>query len=436
MIREKLIVWQTNTESKDGDTMNIAKHIIILALAVLTALPAGAYPLYNADHIHMPRLVPYRTRPQPRGARLPLESVDLRLTGRKDMALPEPEAQDPDLARQILSIIPQDERESYSWAIMDLSDPDRPRYVEHRGLAQQFPGSVGKILVALAFFQALADAYPDDLAARMRLLTETVVTADEFIVKDEHDVPKVSDIGRLYWEPLEIGDTGNLWTYLDWMCSASSNAAASVIMREVLLLQEFGRDYPRPAAESAEALRAPGYKDRLAWMHKTFWNALTRNGLDPNQLRKGSFFTRRGKQLMPGFGSTCNARELMRYLLYLEQGKLVDEWSSREIKRLLYVTQKRIRYASAPALSEAAVYFKSGSLYSCRAEPGFECGKYMGNRVNMLNSVAIVEDPALTRETYYICVLLSNVLRKNSSVQHQTFGTYLHRILQRTGEKE
>lgn len=406
--------------------------LLILLLILAQAVPAAAYPLYNAGDVHMPRLEPYKRRPQPKGARLALENVDLRLSGRQDMELPA--EQDKQLAAKILSIIPQDERERYSWAVLDLSDLDNPRWVEHRADAPQSPGSVGKICIALAFFQALADAYPDDIDARMRVMTNTVVEADEFIVHDHHDVPKVEE-GRLFWEPLEQGDKANLWTYLDWMCSASSNAAAAIVLREAMLLQRYGKDYPLPLAEAAKALRSPSRKERAAWLWNTLVEPVSRNGLDAKKLRQGSFFTRTGKQIMPGVRSYCTARELIRYLLKLEQGKLVDTWSSREIKRLLYVTQKRIRYASSPALNDAAVYFKSGSLYSCRPEPGFQCGKYMGNRINMLNSVAIIEAPAekivqTGPETYYFCVLLSNVLKKNSSVQHQTFGTYLHRILE------
>ena len=84
----------------------------------------------------------------------------------------------------------------------------------------------------------------------------------------------------------------------------------------------------------------------------------------------------------------------MLFLLLLEQGKIVDQFSSREIKRLIYMTQRRIRYASSPALKNAAVYFKSGSLYKCKPDPKFKCGKYRGNVRNLMNSVAIVEYPA------------------------------------------
>ena len=83
----------------------------------------------------------------------------------------------------------------------------------------------------------------------------------------------------------------------------------------------------------------------------------------------------------------------MRYLLRMEQGRLVDEWSSREIKRLMYVTERRIRYAVVARARDAAVYFKSGSLYECAPEPGFTCGQYMGNVKNYMNSIAIIESP-------------------------------------------
>jgi hypothetical protein len=113
----------------------------------------------------------------------------------------------------------------------------------------------------------------------------------------------------------------------------------------------------------------------------------------------------------------------------MEQGRLVDVFSSREIKRLLYMTERRIRYASSPALADSAVFFKSGSLYSCRAEPGFKCKKYHGNVKNYMNSVAVVETPAGMKRLHYLATLISNVLYKNSAVEHQTLATYIHRII-------
>jgi hypothetical protein len=98
---------------------------------------------------------------------------------------------------------------------------------------------------------------------------------------------------------------------------------------------------------------------------------------------------------------------------------------------MLYMTERRIRYASSPALADSAVYFKSGSLYSCRKEEGFKCRKYHGNVRNYMNSVAIIESPAGENRLHYIVTLISNVLRKNSAVDHQTLATRIHRIIEK-----
>ena len=114
----------------------------------------------------------------------------------------------------------------------------------------------------------------------------------------------------------------------------------------------------------------------------------------------------------------------MHFLLHLEQGKVVDDFSSREIKRLLYITQRRIRYASSPALYNAALYFKSGSYYRCKSEVGFGCGKYRGNALKLLNSVAIVESPAGKPDgPFYQVVMTANVSKDNASLLHQYLGT-------------
>jgi hypothetical protein len=98
---------------------------------------------------------------------------------------------------------------------------------------------------------------------------------------------------------------------------------------------------------------------------------------------------------------------------------------------MLYMTERRIRYASSPALADSAVYFKSGSLYSCKKEEGFKCRKYHGNVKNYMNSLAIIESPAGEKRLHYIVTLISNVLRKNSAVDHQTLATRIHRIIEK-----
>ncbi len=368
-----------------------------------------------------------RGRAQPPGGRLPTGEVDLRLLDHRDLELPAP---DPGFSARVVALLgPRKDR--YSIALLDLSDIGHPRYAEFRGDHRQNVGSVGKLIVALGLFQALADTYPAEPQARTRVLRDTVVTADRFIESDHHTVRLWDpDSTRLTRRPLRVGDRGSLWEFLDWMLSASSNAAASMVMQQAMLLRHFGRAYPIPRDQIGRFFEQTPAQGLAALFADTFHEPVTRNGLDLAQLRQGSFFTRYGKQRVPGTTSYGTARALALYTLRLEQGRLVDVYSSRQIKRLLYMTERRIRYASAPALADSAVYFKSGSLYQCRAEPGFVCRKYRGNVRNYMNSVAIVESPAGEKRLYYITALISDVLYKNSAVDHQTLATRIHRLIE------
>jgi hypothetical protein len=212
------------------------------------------------------------------------------------------------------------------------------------------------------------------------------------------------------------------------MLSASANAAASTVWKEVMLMRAFGDDYPpSPAAENSFFADTP--RARLQQIALSVVNdPLRALGIKESEWRLGSFFTRTGKKIVPGVRSYASPRALLLFLLRMEQGRAVDAWSSLELKRMMYMTERRIRYASSPALAEAAVYFKSGSLYRCKKEPDFECGKYLGNVDNFMNSVAIVEK---ADGRVYLVALMSNVLRINSAVEHQTLATYIDRILAR-----
>ena len=411
--------------------------LLIVIILLLTGVPAvWGYPLDGYPSTGIIRLEGFRLaqngtvrgRQLPAGALLNLEQVDLRMPDQADFQIP---AADPEFTGKVKQLLGT-EADRYGISLMDLSDPENPRYVEHRGDYQANPGSVGKLIVALGVFQALADIYPDDIEARLKVLRNTAVTADSFIISDHHKAP-FWELGgpKIWYRPIQEGDRASLWTYLDWMLSASSNAAASMVMRELMLLVQFGSEYPVSPEAGRRFFKESPKKELAALLVKALQEPVTRNGLDIKQLRQGSFFTRNGKQMVPGTTSYANPRELMRFLIKMEQGRLVDVFSSREIKRLIYMTQRRIRYASSPALSPAAVYFKSGSLYKCKPEPDFKCLKYHGNVTNMLNSVAIVEHPAGKRQLFYMVVVMSNVLRKNSAVAHQTLATRIHRLIER-----
>jgi hypothetical protein len=406
-----------------------------LALLAIPRLALG-YPLDAYEQTGMLRLEAYRLsqtgevkgRILPPGGRLGLADVQLRLTDHPDFEIPAP---DPELSASILEMLGED-ADGYAITVLDITDPAKPRYAAHNPEQNQNPGSVGKLMVGLAWFQALADTYPDDTEARDALMRDTHHVADAFIRSDSHKVPfwKPGD-SEVVFRPIQEGDDGNLWTWLDWMMSSSSNAAASTVMSQLVLLAHFGAEYP-VSPEVAAKFFADTPKSKLSSIYtKAIQSPLTRNGLDVSKLRQGSFFTREGKARIPGTNSAATPLELLRYIVEMEKGKLVDPYSSLAIKRLIYLSEGRIRYASSPALRRSALYFKSGSLYSCKQEPGFECGKYKGNVRNYLNSVTMVETDEPGRRLQYIVVLLSNVLRKDSAQIHKQVATQIHEIMER-----
>lgn len=48
-----------------------------------------------------------------------------------------------------------------------------------------------------------------------------------------------------------------------------------------------------------------------------------------------------------------------------------------------------------------------------------------------MNSVAIVEQVVDGVKLQYMVIVISNVLRQNSAVDHQTLGTQIHRLMKK-----
>ncbi|MEA2079166.1 MAG: serine hydrolase [Pseudomonadota bacterium] len=412
------------------------RRVILWLLLLGLGAVVHAYPLDGYEYTGISRLEFYRLaalgevkgRQLPPGALLSMQEVQPHGIG-----LPEDPGflSDPDMVAEIKTMLGA-EADRYAVALLDMSEPDNLVYAEHNAAIKVNVGSVGKMLVGLAIFQRLHDLYPDDIASRERILRNTQVVADGFIRSPSHKV--------VFWQPdtrtlkfrrLQEGDTASLWEYLDWMYSASSNAAAAMVMKQLIVMQHSAHAYPMPQDETDDFFESTSSVELGKLLDQAMTGALVKNGFDPDQIRQGSFFTREGKRRVVGKTSYATPRELLRLVYKLETGQLVDKWSSREMKRLLYMTQKRIRYASHPALKDAAVYFKSGSLYSCVPEAGFVCRKYMGNKRNQLASLAIVESPAKDSQYRYMVVVSSNVLRVNSAVAHQTLAMRIHRMIER-----
>lgn len=317
---------------------------------------------------------------------------------------------------------------SYAMVLVDISDPAAIRWAGLRPDLRQNAGSVGKLICMAAVFHALAGAFPD-VEDRARVLRESVSPAGDWVSNEIHKVPKWdAELRRNHYSVINPGDSFRLGEWIDHAISASANGAGSIIWREAMLIRHFGSDYPKSFAES-ERFFAETPKSQLAALAMAVvTEPLAAAGIDTSNLQQGSFWTTKSKQKVPGTVSYATPRELARLVFRIEQGRLVDEWSSLEMKKYMYMTKRRYRYAYAPELHEQAVFFKSGSLYSCQPEEGFRCDKYMGNVRNLMNSVAAVEgrtkdDPA------YIATLMSNVLRFNSAWDHSRIAAAVHETM-------
>ncbi len=320
---------------------------------------------------------------------------------------------------------------SYSLTVLDISDPNNMRYAERNETSGYQPGSVGKIAVLNGLFTQLANIYPDSWEKRTALLRDKSVKAGVWGLTDEHTIPIYNiETKKLVKRQVIASDVFTLYEWADHMMSVSNNGAASILWREVLLMAAFGKDYPELTQEQADAYFKNTPRKELTDLGNDVVNLPLRTlGITSDEWRLGSFFTKGANTYVGDKGGSIGTPiGLMKFLVQLEQGNIVDKESSLEMKRLMYMTDRRIRYAQSPVLKEAAVYFKSGSLYKCDRTKGEACGKYMGNVTNFMNSVAIVEHPDNCR---YIVVLMTNVLRKNSATDHMMLASSIDKIVRK-----
>lgn len=84
-------------------------------------------------------------------------------------------------------------------------------------------------------------------------------------------------------------------------------------------------------------------------------------------------------------------RGLMKFLFVLENGWVIDYKLDLEMKWFMYVIDCCICYVFFSVLDSVVVYFKFGSLYGCSLSFFGFCGEYVGNKMNYMNLVVIVE---------------------------------------------
>lgn len=415
------------------------KRGIFLILIFMAGLffEAAAYPIdgYNLTGIrrllrlHFINSGEIKEKPPLPGAQKSIEDIELHLCGTERGeqldSLPE---RDPELQKALNGLFPN-LHESYSVALMDIT-PGRPvRYAARQEDRQFQPGSVGKLAVIAGLFCELENIYLDSFENRRNLLKTKFVRGGRWAVYDVHTVPFFDpETKKFFKRQVNEQDVFSLYEWADHMLSVSNNGAAAVLWREVILMRVFQQDYPELTEKQANEYFATTPRAELADIAISVVNEPLRAlGIEHEEWRLGTMFTRGATSYVPPKGgSTGSPRGLMKFLVALEKGEVTDKESSLEIKRLMYMTDRRIRYAANKSLDSAAVYFKSGSLYKCKQEEGYQCGKYRGNVYNYMNSVAIVERPD---GVTYIVALMTNVLRKNSNIDHNVLAGRIDKLL-------
>ncbi|UZO80266.1 serine hydrolase [Aquimarina sp. ERC-38] len=407
----------------------IVATAIILSFGFSTYYPIDGYKktgiarLYQLQKM-MEDSVDNRRIPQ--GAFKNVADITLNLLSRKDDSISLLLQEDATFAKEINRLFPGS---GYSATVLDMSNPDSLKYAAYRENSGYQPGSVGKIAVLNALFTQLAKLCPDSWEARTALLKNKRVHARYWGTGDHHTIP-IYDIEseKLTRRRVQSGDEFSLYEWADHMVSVSNNGAASVVWREALLMAAFGEQYEKLTEEEAETYFKDTPRDSLTNLANDVVNLPLRElGITHDEWRLGSFFTGAANKYVGDKGGSIGTPVgLMKFLVQLEQGKVVDEKSSLEMKRLLYLTDRRIRYAKSPELDDASVYFKSGSFYKCDRNKDPNCAAYAGNVYNYMNSVIIVEQPDGTK---YIVCLMSNVLNKNSAGAHMYLGSKIDKVI-------
>ncbi len=412
--------------------INLKLVIIILLLASILE----AYPIDGSFYSGIRRL--YRlqlildgkikdTKPI-NGALKSIKDIKLNLANARGDSLLSFKV-DADLQKKLKNLFPN-LNESYSICVLDITLGRKIRYAERQSDRRFVPGSVGKLAIVAGLFNELKKLHPNSFEKRIEILKTRFTKAGKWAITNIHTVPFFDpETQKFFKRTVQEEDNFSLFEWADHMISVSSNAAASVVWKELILMRYFGKEYPVSIEKEKEFFAKTPKKELTKIAMAVVNEPLLEMGIEEKEWHLGSLFTSEAKRMVPGEGgSFATPFGFMQYLVALERGKIVDKESSLEIKRILYQTDRRIRYAQSPELKSAAVYFKSGSLYKCKPEQDFVCKKYMGNVENYMNSVAIVEH---SDGTTYMVTLMSNVLRKNSGTDHMYLASQIDKIIRK-----
>lgn len=227
------------------------------ALLVFTAIRCDAYPLDGFERTGIRRLVHAQKvmgnvekGPKlPDGGLLSTDRIQLHMLSSSFSLTGTSDAVDPELQKKINGLFPNLD-ESYSLAVLDITPGTIPRFALWQPTRRFALGSVGKLAIAAGLFTELKNIFPDDPEKRRELLKTRIVTAGPWIETDHHNVPVYDPAwGKFESRPIRRGDRFSLYEWADHVISASANAAASTLWKEVILMRSFGENYPPSPGE-------------------------------------------------------------------------------------------------------------------------------------------------------------------------------------------
>ncbi len=337
-----------------------------LAIVMVFAALLAAYPLDSAKRTEIRRLAGYRLAQdgKVKGPKIPPgglwgeAQIQLRLMNNRDFDITPDTPRAAELQKKLESIL-GGRNLSYGIALLDITDPAQPRYAAVRETDRLLPGSVGKLL-----HRHRVHGSPSEELSRLRR-AQGIFFVRPFEPRTLSIQPGLQNVARfmrrgvpaIINRRINTSATGFRFR-CGWMhmLSMSSNAAGSFTWKQAIVLRHFGSRFPVSVEEEKAFFDTAATGDLAREALETLEAPLRNSGIDTENLRLGTMFTSGGTRVIPGTASYGTPRELLRWLVHLEQGKLVDEWSSIELKRLLYFARSRYRYASAPSLAKMRPY--------------------------------------------------------------------------------
>ncbi|MEZ4270945.1 MAG: hypothetical protein R3C68_05785 [Myxococcota bacterium] len=298
----------------------------------------------------------YRGRKIPPGAQWSTDRVKLRMLDQgQDFDLTLETPKDPQLQAGLEAIMQKWRFKRYNIALLDITDPSRPRYAAINEQEKQTPGSVAKVLLGAGFLQQLKERFPNDVSKREALMRDVTVKADDWAMPNHHEVPVI--IGDVYSGKYRTsirrvlnGDTFSLWEWMDHALSPSSNASATMLWRETTLMKLLGEAYP-PENYDADLWKRWDRTTTTEAAYDVVEKPLRDAGLNVDDFYVRMFFTRNASRYVKAEASRASPFGILRWMIKVEQGKMVDRFSSLELKRMIYLTRRRIRYAHTKALT-------------------------------------------------------------------------------------